>query len=60
MNIEKCRTCNHFEPFFYSCNLYKREVYLGEGDFDLQHVSIKEVDEIECKYEKQQVKGILE
>lgn len=60
MNIEKCRTCKRFEPFFYSCNLYEREVYMGEGDFDLQPVSIKEVDEIECEYEKQQVKGVLE
>jgi hypothetical protein len=33
---------------------------MGEGDFDLQHVSIKEIDETECEYEKQQVKGILE
>lgn len=58
--IEKCRTCKHFEPFFYSCNLYEREVYMDEGDFNLQHVSIKEVDETECEYVKQQVKGILE
>ena len=52
MNIEKCRTCKHFEPFFYSCNLYEREVYMGEGDFDLQPVGINEIEEDECKYEK--------
>lgn len=50
MNIEKCRTCKNFEPFFHSCNLYEREVYLGEGDIDLQPVSIKRIEEDECKY----------
>ena len=52
MDITRCKTCKHFEPFFYSCNLYEREVYIGEGDFDLQPVSIKDVDEDECEYKE--------
>ena len=51
MNIEKCRTCKNFEPFFHSCDLYEREVYLGEGDWDVQPLSIKNVSESECEYE---------
>lgn len=50
--IERCRTCKHFEHFFNSCNLYAREVYLGEGEWDIQPVRIKDVEEDECKYNK--------
>lgn len=52
MNIQKCKTCKRYESFFGSCNLYYKEVYLGEGDFDIQPVSIENVDESECEYEK--------
>lgn len=34
MNIEKCISCKHYEPFFNGCYLYQKEIYLGEGDFD--------------------------
>ena len=51
MNIDKCRTCKHFKNFFGSCNLYVKDVYLGEGEWDIQHVRIKYVDENECEYE---------
>lgn len=52
MNNKRCITCKYYEPFFSSCNIYTQEVYLGEGDFDVQPVSIKEIKENECKYEK--------
>ena len=52
MNVEKCKTCKNFEKFFYGCNLYYREVYLEEGNFDIQTISIKEITEKQCKYEK--------
>lgn len=51
MNIDKCRACKNFEPFFCSCNLYEREVYLGEGVFDFQPVNIKKIGKDECKFE---------
>lgn len=52
MNIDKCKTCKHYESFFGSCNLYYRDVYLGEGDWDVQPVFIERVDEQECEYEE--------
>lgn len=52
MDINKCKTCKYYEPFFLSCNLYIREVYLDEGDFDVQPVGVKEIGPDECKYEK--------
>lgn len=50
--IEKCRTCKHYDSFFDSCNLYVKDVYLGEGDWDEQFIRIKEVEESECEYEE--------
>lgn len=55
MNIDKCISCKHYEPFFNSCNLYQEEVYLGEGDFDVMSVSIKDVSRLECEYEAKEV-----
>lgn len=52
MNIQKCKTCKHYESFFGSCNLYYKEVYLGEGDFDIRPVSVENIDESECEYRK--------
>ena len=52
MNINKCKTCVFYEPFFNSCSLYSEEVYLGEGDFDVMPVSIKEVSWLDCEYTK--------
>lgn len=52
MNINKCKSCEHYEPFFSSCKLYYEEVYVGEGDFDTFLISIKEVSKTECNYEK--------
>ena len=52
MKIEKCRTCKHYDRFFGSCDLYCKEVYLGEGDFDVQPVNIRNVSKSECEYER--------
>jgi hypothetical protein len=52
MDVTKCRTCKNFDTFFYSCNLYEREVYLGEGEVDFQHVSIRSISKSECEYEQ--------
>ena len=52
MNIEKCISCKHYEPFLNGCYLYQKEVYLGEGDFDVTLVSIKSVTKEECEYEQ--------
>lgn len=41
MKRDKCISCKYYEPFFNSCNLYQEEVYLGEGDFDVMPVSIR-------------------
>lgn len=58
MDIEKCRTCKHFDSFFHSCNLFYIESYLDEGDFDILTVDIKNVHETECKYEKIQERTV--
>ena len=55
MKRDKCISCKHYEPFFSSCNLYQEEVYLGEGDFDVMPVSIKDVSKSECEYEQKEV-----
>lgn len=55
MNIDKCISCKHYEPFFNSCNLYYEEVYLGEGDFNVMPVSIRSVNKSECEYEQKEV-----
>ena len=52
MNINKCKSCAFYEPFFNSCLLYFDEVYLGEGDFDIVPVNIKNVSKLECEYTK--------
>jgi hypothetical protein len=52
MNINRCKTCKHYENFFGSCKLYVKDVYLGEGDWDVQPVGIKSVSESECEYEE--------
>ena len=51
MNIDKCISFKHYEPFFSSCNLYDEEVYIGEGNFEIRPVSIRSVNKSECKYE---------
>lgn len=50
MKIDKCKNCEHYNYFLNSCNLYYQEVYLGEGDWDTQHVRISEINKSECKY----------
>lgn len=50
MKIDKCKNCKHYSDFFDSCNLYYRSVYLGEGDWDIQHVRISEINKSECEY----------
>lgn len=52
MDISRCKTCKNYEDFFGSCELYVRDVYLGEGDWDIQPVRIKNIDEDECEYEE--------
>lgn len=51
MNRNKCVTCKHYCSFFNSCNLYYEEIYMGEGDFDVQPVSVRNVNKSECEYE---------
>jgi len=55
MNIDKCKTCKNFDSFFYSCNLYSKEIYLDEGELNLVPINIKEVKKNECKYENKKV-----
>ena len=52
MNINKCKTCVFYDSFFNSCILHSDEVYLGEGDFDVVPVNIKNVSKLECGYAK--------
>lgn len=52
MNINKCKSCEHYNPFFNSCLLYFDEVYLGEGVYDVMPVNIKNVSKSECEYVK--------
>lgn len=52
MNTNKCKGCEYYEPFFSGCKLYDEEVYMGEGDFDVFPVSVKEVSKAECNYKK--------
>lgn len=51
MNKSKCITCRHYDSFFNGCNLYYEDVYLGEGDFDVYPVNIKDISKSECEYE---------
>lgn len=55
MKRDKCITYKHYDSFFNSCNLYQEEVYLGEGDFDVMPVSIKDVSKSGCEYEAKEV-----
>lgn len=52
MNIEKCRTCIHYDNFFNTCGLYMEETYIGEGEFDYSYWDIRDVSEDECEYEE--------
>ena len=52
MNINKCKSCRFYDTFFNGCLLYSDEVYLGEGDFDIVPVNIKNVSKLECEYTK--------
>ena len=52
MNISKCKSCAFYDKFFDSCLLYFDEVYLGEGEFDIVPVNIKNISELECGYAK--------
>ena len=51
MKIDKCKNCKHYDSFFDSCGLYYFEVYIGDGDFDIRPINIKEVSKSECEYE---------
>lgn len=50
MEISKCKTCEHYDVFFGSCKLYAQEVYLGEGEFAIRPISIREIEKEECEY----------
>lgn len=52
MNINKCKSCEYYEPFFSSCNLYFETLYIGDGDFEGRPVSIRVINTKECKYKK--------
>lgn len=51
MDIERCKTCKNYEKFFNSCNLYYKCVYLGDGEYGEQPVSIREIPNEDCDYE---------
>ncbi len=55
MNINKCKTCIFYEPFFGSRDLYDEKVYIGEGDFEIRPVSIRSVNKSECEYKQKEV-----
>lgn len=55
MERDKCITCKHYDSFFDSCTLYYEEVYVGEGDFDVMPVSIRNINKSECEYEQKEV-----
>ena len=55
MERDKCITCKHYDSFFGACDLYYEEVYMGEGDFDVMPVSIRNVNKSECEYEQKEV-----
>lgn len=55
MKKDKCITCKHYDSFFGSCDLCQEEVYLGEGDFNVIPVSIRNIDKSECEYEQKEV-----
>lgn len=54
MNINKCKSCEYYELFFSSCTLYDEEVYIGDGDFEVRPISIRNIKKSECKYKKRQ------
>lgn len=51
MNINKCITCENYNKFFNSCDLYYDAIYLGDGDYDEMPVNIKRITRKDCKYE---------
>ena len=53
MNKSRCKTCKYYNSFFNGCNLHVEEVYLGEGDFDVYPVNIKDISKSECEYEEE-------
>ena len=55
MNIEKCKTCKHYDDFFIACKLYIQETYLGEGDFTWQYYGITSIEPEECEYENKEL-----
>ena len=46
-----CQNCVHYDLFFGSCNLYYEEVYIGEGEYDIQPVRVERISEVECEHE---------
>lgn len=52
MNINKCESCEYYEPFFSSCNLYCETLYIGDGEFEEQPVNIRAINVKECTYKK--------
>ena len=55
MKRDKCITCKHYNSFFGSCDLYYEERYIGECDFDILPVNIRNIEEVECEYEQKEV-----
>ena len=55
MERDKCITCKHYDSFFDSCTLYYEEVDVGEGEFDVMPVSIRNINKSECEYEQKEV-----
>ncbi len=55
MDIHKCITCKHYCLLFNSCNLYYKGLYVGQEDFDIRPISIRDIEESECEYEVKRI-----
>lgn len=40
MNIDKCKNCKYYVPFFNGCTLYNKKVYYRNGNFEEYPTSI--------------------
>lgn len=50
MNIDKCKNCKYYVPFFRGCTLYNKKVYLRNGNFEEYPMNITYIKKDECQY----------
>lgn len=51
MNINKCKSCKYYVPFFDGCILYNKRVYSRDGSFEDYPINITYIKNDECKYD---------